>query len=477
MEANMNRRFVLKDAGVLLITVFMVLSTVVVTGNNLHVSGSTASSDPPTVEITNPKDGEDVLGTCLIDAIASDDDGVSRVAFLVDDFPLGEDDSEPYTAIWDTGYSGNGWHTITAIAYDDEGNEGEDSITVCVGGDCDCLKFMGLQVYSLGQAKLAIFSNDMFVRNLGGSGEDGVLIIPEHAKAGMRFALDYWSISLAFWYEATIKEVYSFSNGDVVTIESTGHGLNSYRTSISNLGDAEIVAYNSGKIVFQGKLESDGDCGSFNSEGSGKYYGTSISNLGDAGIVVVGWSWNKGIITWQYNNENYKIDCLQIQGQKPDAGDITNCSLYGTFPHTEPHKMGELEFVSAEACDPLAEPSISGHSSGKTSKPYTLTISNTGTDNVYFYIDWGDESALNYTGLTAPGATATATHTYSKDGTYTIQARAMNTWSVMSDWTTLSVSMPKTKAKTIDAYFFLRFLEKYPILYQLLTAITLSLKT
>jgi len=93
-------------------------------------------SDPPTVGITNPHDGDDVYGTVTITADASDDVGVSKVTFSIDSSEIGYDDSAPYSISWNTSMHGDGWHTITATAYDSEDNTGSDSITVCVGGDC-----------------------------------------------------------------------------------------------------------------------------------------------------------------------------------------------------------------------------------------------------------------------------------------------------------------------------------------------------
>jgi len=109
-------------------------------GISWHVSGSNYSitifSDP-TCEITNPEDGDDVTGTVTITADASDDVGVSKVTFSIDSVEIGYDGSTPYSISWDTTSYSDGWHTITATAYDNEDNTGSDSINVCVGGDCD----------------------------------------------------------------------------------------------------------------------------------------------------------------------------------------------------------------------------------------------------------------------------------------------------------------------------------------------------
>ena len=169
----MQKRFILKDAGVLLIALFMVLSTVIVTGSEQVSLQITALNDPPTVEITNPQDGDDVSGTVIITATASDDVGVVRVTFHIDDLVIGYDDTAPYSCTWDTTTYNDGGHTISAIAYDSEDKMGSDEITVYVGGNCD--EFMDLQVCPLGDALLDIDEN-LQVYNCDDEGEDGLWI-------------------------------------------------------------------------------------------------------------------------------------------------------------------------------------------------------------------------------------------------------------------------------------------------------------
>jgi len=64
---------------------------------------------------------------------------------------------------------------------------------------------------------------------------------------------------------------------------------------------------------------------------------------------------------------------------------------------------------------------------------------------------------VEYTELTVPAGTATASHTWEEQGTYTVKARAMNTWGMMSDWTELSVTMPVSyqisQQSTIPLFF------------------------
>ncbi|MDP2598242.1 MAG: Ig-like domain-containing protein, partial [Candidatus Liptonbacteria bacterium] len=88
----------------------------------------------PTVSITNPLPSATVSGTVLITASASDNIGVTSVRFILDGTPLGLSvTAPPYQVFWNTLTSGNGSHTLRAIAQDAAGNTANSqTITVTV---------------------------------------------------------------------------------------------------------------------------------------------------------------------------------------------------------------------------------------------------------------------------------------------------------------------------------------------------------
>ena len=126
----------------------------------------------------------------------------------------------------------------------------------------------------------------------------------------------------------------------------------------------------------------------------------------------------------------------------------------------------------AYTLEPPAEPSIDGITKGKSGKSHDYTFDNIGTSDVYFLIDWDDDSEIEHTDLTSPGLTKTVSHKWLEDGTYNVKARSMNKWGIMSNWVTIEVSMPKNKAKTIHTPI-LKFIENYPILSVSYTHLTL----
>jgi thermitase len=86
----------------------------------------------PQVTLQQPGQGQTVKGNVSINANASDNVRVARVAFYIDGVLYKTDTRAPYNASWQTRKWANGLHTITAKAYDAAGNVSEDAHTVTV---------------------------------------------------------------------------------------------------------------------------------------------------------------------------------------------------------------------------------------------------------------------------------------------------------------------------------------------------------
>ena len=94
-------------------------------------------STPPSVSITAPAAGATLEGTVYLSATATDNLEVKRVEFYVDGALAGSDTEYPYGHYaWDTRSVGNGTRTVTARAYDAEGNVGTSApVAVTVNND------------------------------------------------------------------------------------------------------------------------------------------------------------------------------------------------------------------------------------------------------------------------------------------------------------------------------------------------------
>jgi hypothetical protein len=88
---------------------------------------------PPTVKISSPSDGSNVVGVVNIAADASDDVGVVGVQFQVDGTNVGtEDTTTPYAVPWDSQNYTLGVHALTAVARDAAGNTSTTATNIIV---------------------------------------------------------------------------------------------------------------------------------------------------------------------------------------------------------------------------------------------------------------------------------------------------------------------------------------------------------
>jgi len=122
---------------------------------------------------------------------------------------------------------------------------------------------------------------------------------------------------------------------------------------------------------------------------------------------------------------------------------------------------------------PPNNPTITGPANGKAGKayPYSFTAIDPDGDNVYYYIDWGDNNNSGWIGPYSSGDVVTQSHTWTTRGNYTIKAKVKDIFGNESDWGTLQVSMPLSYEQPHFRFFewlFERFPHAFPILRQLL---------
>jgi N-acetylneuraminic acid mutarotase len=112
-------------------------------GNAADVAGNPLAADyiwlfsagditPPSVSITYPAASAVVRGVVSVSATASDNVGVLRVEFYIDDVLESTDTTSPYQYDWDTSGLSETAHTIKAVAWDAAGNSSEDTVSVAV---------------------------------------------------------------------------------------------------------------------------------------------------------------------------------------------------------------------------------------------------------------------------------------------------------------------------------------------------------
>jgi large repetitive protein len=110
--------------------------------------------------------------------------------------------------------------------------------------------------------------------------------------------------------------------------------------------------------------------------------------------------------------------------------------------------------------NPPNKPSITGPSTGKIGETYSYTFSATDPDNdqVSYYVDWGDGTNSGWQGPYSSGTGISLSHSWSNDGSFSIKAKAKDTEGSESTYTTLQVTMPKSKMLFNNI---IRFLQNY----------------
>jgi outer membrane protein assembly factor BamB len=169
-----------------------------------------------------------------------------------------------------------------------------------------------------------------------------------------------------------------------------------------------------------------------------------------------------GTIKWRQHISN------EYARSSPCIGEDGTIYVGSTTEDKGGYSLGYLHAFNQMNPDAPSAPIIDGLSSGKAGKEYNYTftsISPVGRD-VFYYVDWGDGYWTDWIGPYGSGETAFASHTWKKDGNYTISARSKDTDNLWGPWGEFKVSI-SPKNRVSYSSLFLRFLERFPIFEKL----------
>jgi rhodanese-related sulfurtransferase len=126
-----------------------------------------------------------------------------------------------------------------------------------------------------------------------------------------------------------------------------------------------------------------------------------------------------------------------------------------------------------KANSPPSIPTINGENKGKVGEEYQYTLNTTDIDqdDIYYYVNWSDNTPDQLAGPYHPGEAAILSHIWSEKGTYTLKVKARDKYNAESDWATLTITMPYSYNKPILQFLellFQRFPNAFPILRYLL---------
>ena len=135
--------------------------------------------------------------------------------------------------------------------------------------------------------------------------------------------------------------------------------------------------------------------------------------------------------------------------------------------------QGNLNITYLQENNPPSKPDVpEGALTGRirTDIEYIVRAYDPDGDDVFYLIDWGDNTNSDWIGPLPSGDNVEASYTWAGEGTYEIRVLAKDDHGVKSEWSDpLSVSMPKNKAFNLMFLQFLgRFMERFPLLEFLL---------
>jgi uncharacterized protein (UPF0248 family) len=176
-----------------------------------------------------------------------------------------------------------------------------------------------------------------------------------------------------------------------------------------------------------------------------------------------------GSIVWQKTGLNYPFDAERLSNGN------TLITEYERVIEVDPvgsivwEKPGLNHALDAEGffTDPPSTPIIEGEIEGNVgvSYQYTFKTIDPNADNVFYYIDWGDNSNSGWIGPYPSDQEVITDHHWSKKGDYTIKCKVKDIIYAESDWATLEVTMPRNRA--LYNSLLLTFLERFPFLERL----------
>jgi outer membrane protein assembly factor BamB len=185
------------------------------------------------------------------------------------------------------------------------------------------------------------------------------------------------------------------------------------------------------------------------------YIGSCINMDMNGGGEIVVLDLN-GTLKWR------KTLCDSTLHSSPVIG--ANCSVYICGSNDgSPEAWGYLfAFGTINNNHPPDSLTIKGPVEGdiKTAIKYTFQANDSDNTPISFYIDWGD-GIHHQTEDIEPGIIYPQYHTWTKKGTYTIRAKAIDTFGLESDWTTLTVTMPLSY-ESPHFRFYEWLLERFP---------------
>ena len=121
---------------------------------------------------------------------------------------------------------------------------------------------------------------------------------------------------------------------------------------------------------------------------------------------------------------------------------------YRVRGYNKPYGWGDYSilktvYVNTINNTPPLTPTITGSKTGKPreEQEYDIKTTDPDGDDVYYYVDWGDNTTSGWIGPYKSGEKITVTHTWNEKGSYTIKVKAKDIYDAESNWCLFKISM------------------------------------
>ena len=173
---------------------------------------------------------------------------------------------------------------------------------------------------------------------------------------------------------------------------------------------------------------------------------------------------------WDYGDGNTSTGDPHPTHNYGNAGNYT---VTLTVTDSEDDTASDTTWTYINA--PPNKPIITGKTNGKAGVEYEyeIYIEDPDGDDVDYYVDFGDGDFIRYMGYYFPSPLINKFNkSWDSKGAYTIRAQSMDEHGVQSDWAILEVSMPINKAINLNL-FLQRFFQRFPFFGKILNQIML----
>jgi hypothetical protein len=326
--------------------------------------------------------------------------------------------------------------------------------------------------------------NQQWNKTFGGNGYDGGNCLKITSDGG--FIIVGYSNSYSSEYNTDVLLIKTDSSGNQEWSKTLGGADLDEGRSIQNTSDNGyiITGYTlsygvGGSDVWLIKTDASGnELWNRTFGGSDNEESWCVQQTNDNGFFITGfygWGYSQpdlytiktdssGVEEWHNIFDNNSAEDVGYYGIQTSDGAYIVSGYTGNYLE---EKIDVWVIKFDEESRPPTAPTIDGPNKGKVGLTYDYKFLSTdpNEDDIYYYVDWGNDNNIGWVGPYNSGEEVTLNHTWNEKGTYTLKVKAKDSYCTVSDTTTLKVTMPRSR---LTNNLLQQLFEHFPIAYQIL---------